>query len=80
MTNRVVKVLAAQKDVDDMALRYGLQLFADGGDGGEREDDEDPGSDGGGEDAEDVDDDDSGNEKKYTYEEVDALIERKFAE
>lgn len=80
MKNRVVKVLAAQKDVDDMALRYGLQLFADGGDGGEREDDEDPGSDGGGEDSEDVDDDDSGNEKKYTDEEVDALIERKFAE
>ena len=80
MKNRVVKVLAAQKDVDHMALRYGLQLFADGDDGGSSGDDGDSGSDGEGDESGNDDDDDSDNEKKYTDEEVDALIERKFAE
>lgn len=78
MKNRVVKVLTAQKDVDDRALRYGLQLFADGDDGAAG-DNGDSGSDDE-EDSEDTDNDDSDHEKKYTDEEVDALIERKFAE
>lgn len=80
MKNRVVKVLAAQQDVDHKALRYGLQLFADSGDGGSSGDDGDAGSNDKGDESEDTDNDDSGNEKKYTDEEVDALIERKFAE
>ncbi len=80
MKNRVVKVLAAQEDVDHKALRYGLQLFADGGDGGSSGNDGDAGNDDKGDESEDTDNEDSGHEKKYTDEEVDALIERKFAE
>lgn len=80
MKNRVVKALAAQKDVDYMALRYGLQLFADDGDGSSSGDGGDSGSDDGEEESGNDEDDDSDNEKKYTDEEVDALIERKFAE
>ena len=80
MKNRVVKVLAAQKSVDGMALRYGLQLFADGGDGDSSGDDGGSGSDDERDESENDDDDDSDNEKKYTDEEVNALIERKFAE
>ena len=65
MRNKVVKVLAAHKNVERRDLRCGLQLFADGD----------------GEDGKDPDDkDDDPEEKKYTDEEVDALIERKFAE
>lgn len=80
MKNRVVKVLAAQKNADDMAVRYGLQLFADDGDGGSSGDDGDSGGDDEGDESGNDDDNDSDNEKKYTDEEVDALIERKFAE
>lgn len=80
MKNRVVKVLAAQKNADDMAVRYGLQLFADDGDGGSSGDDGDSGGDGEGDESGNDADNDSDNEKKYTDEEVDALIERKFAE
>lgn len=80
MKNRVVKVLAAQKNADDMVARYGLQLFADDGDGGSSGDDGDSGGDDEGDESGNDDDNDSDNEKKYTDEEVDALIERKFAE
>lgn len=80
MKSKVVKVLAAQKDADRMALKYGLQLFADGGDGDASGDGGDSGSDDEGDESRNDDDDDSDNEKKYTDEEVDALIERKFAE
>lgn len=80
MKNRVVKVLAAQKNADDMAVRYGMQLFADDGDGGSSGDDGDSGGDGEGDESGNDADNDSDNEKKYTDEEVDALIERKFAE
>lgn len=80
MKNRVVKVLAAQKKVDHMASRYGLQLFADSGDGGASGDNGDSGGDDEGDESGNDADDDPDNEKKYTDEEVDALIERKFAE
>ena len=54
-------------------------MFAEGDDGGTSGEDGDAGDDGGDDDSKDTGDD-SGNEKKYTDEEVDALIERKFAE
>ena len=74
MRNKVVKVLAAHKNVERRDLRCGLQLFADGdGEDGKDPDDKDPETD-----PDDKDDDPE--EKKYTDEEVDALIERKFAE
>ena len=54
-------------------------MFAEGDDGGTSGGGGDAGDDGGDDDSEDTDDD-SSKEKKYTDEEVDALIERKFAE
>ena len=66
MRNKVVKVLAAQKKAECKNMKCG----DDGDSGGDDEGDE-SGND---------DDNDSDNEKKYTDEEVDALIERKFAE
>ena len=81
MRSKVVKVMMAQKSMKDRTPKYGLQLFADGGDGGDAS-----GGDGGtggddeGGDSGDDDNDDSDGAKKYTDEEVDALIERKFAE
>lgn len=79
MRNKVVKVIMAQKKLEDRTLRSRLQLFAEGDDGGTSGGGGDAGDDGGDDDSEDTDDD-SGKEKKYTDEEVDALIERKFAE
>lgn len=81
MRSKVVKVMMAQKSMEDRTPKYGLQLFADGGDGGDAS-----GGDGGtggddeGGDSGDDGNDDSDGAKKYTDEEVDALIERKFAE
>lgn len=80
MRSKAVKVMMAQRSMEDKALKYGLQLFADGDDGGAS------GGDGGtgGDDEGDYSGDDAGDGsdgvKKYTDEEVDALIERKFAE
>lgn len=79
MRNKVVKVIMAQKKLEDRTLRSRLQLFAEGDDGGTSGGGGDAGDDGGDDDSEDTDDD-SSKEKKYTDEEVDALIERKFAE
>lgn len=79
MRNKVVKVIMVQKKLEDRTLRSRLQLFAEGDDGGTSGGGGDAGDDGGDDDSEDTDDD-SGKEKKYTDEEVDALIERKFAE
>ena len=76
MRKKLVEVMVAQKEIESRSIRSGLQLFADGGDGAPGDDDDggDPGED----DSEDDDDQKKG--KKYTDEEVDALIERKFAE
>ncbi len=79
MRSKAVKVMMAQKTLEDRNLRSRLQLFAEGDDGGTSGEDGDAGDDGGDDDSKDTGDD-SGNEKKYTDEEVDALIERKFAE
>lgn len=79
MRSKAVKVMMAQKTLEDRTLRSRLQLFAEGDDGGTSGEDGDAGDDGGDDDSKDTGDD-SGNEKKYTDEEVDALIERKFAE
>lgn len=81
MRSKIVKVMMAQKSMGDRASKFGLQLFADGGDGGDAS-----GGDGGtggddeGGDSGDDEDNDSDGAKKYTDEEVDTLIERKFAE
>ena len=80
MRNKVVKVMAAQKGMEEMALKYGLQLFAESDDGSGSGSDGESGED---DEGDDSGDDESGDEdegKKYTDEEVDALIERKFAE
>lgn len=76
MRKKLVEVMVAQKEIDSRSIRSGLQLFADGGDGTPGDDDD------GGDPEEDnsEDDDDQKKGKKYTDEEVDALIERKFAE
>ena len=79
MRNKVVEVIMGRKITERTALRHGLQLFADGSDSGSSGDDGESGSDGEGGDSKD-DDDGSDGVKKYTDEEVDALIERKFAE
>lgn len=79
MRSKAVKVMMAQKTLEDRNLRSRLQLFAEGDDGGTSGEDGDAGDDGGDDDSKDTGDD-SGNEKKYTDEEVDDLIERKFAE
>lgn len=76
MRNRVVESVLAQKEVISESWEYGLQLFADGGDGADGGDDPDGGEDPDGGDGGDG----AEGEKKYTDEEVDALIERKFAE
>ena len=73
MRKKVVGAVLGQKEAVFEPWKYGLQLFAN--DGGEGADGNDPdngaGSEGG---------DDSAGEKKYTDEDVNALIERKFAE
>ena len=73
MRKKVVGAVLGQKEAVFEPWKYGLQFFAD--DGGEGADGNDPdngaGSEGG---------DDSAGEKKYTDEDVNALIERKFAE
>lgn len=76
MKKKLVEVMVAQKEIESRSIRSGLQLFADGGDGADGGDDDggDPGED------DPADDDDQKKGKKYTDEEVDALIERKFAE
>lgn len=76
MRKKLVEVMVAQKEIESRSIRSGLQLFADGGDGADGGDDDggDPGED------DPADDDDQKKGKKYTDEEVDALIERKFAE
>ena len=73
MRNKAVETVLTQKKAVFALREYGLQLFADDGDGGNSDDGEPDDDDGG-------DGDDKGEEKKYTDEEVDALIERKFAE
>ena len=80
MRSKVVKVMMAQKSVEDRKLKSRLQLFADDGDSGDATGGE--GSAGGddGDDSGDGDGDDADGAKKYTDEEVNALIERKFAE
>ena len=80
MRNKVVEVIMDRKITERTALRHGLQLFADGNDGGSPGDDGEPGGDGEGGDSGDDGGDGSDGVKKYTDEEVDALIERKFAE
>ena len=81
MRNKVVKVMVAQKSTEDRASKYGLQLFADGGDDSDASggDGEPSGDDAGG-DSGDDDSDDKNEGKRYSDEEVNALIERKFAE
>lgn len=76
MRNRVVGLVLAQKEAVSESWKYGLQLFADGGDGADGGDDPDAGEDPDGGDGEDGTD----GEKKYTEEDVNALIDRKFAE
>ena len=80
MRSKVVKVMMAQKSVEDRGLKSRLQLFADDGDSDDAAGGE--GSAGGddGDDSGDGDGDDADGAKKYTDEEVNALIERKFAE
>lgn len=78
MRNKVAKVMAEQKIMEDRTPKSGLQLFADGDDGGDASGGD--GGTGGGDEGDDSRDDDSDGVKKYTDEEVDALIERKFAE
>ena len=80
MRNKVVQVLAAQKKAECKNMKCGLQLFAGDGTGGEPGGNEDPAGGDGEDNPEGNEDDDPDNEKKYTDEEVDALIERKFAE
>lgn len=81
MRSKVVKVMMAQKSMEDRTPKYRLQLFADGGDGSDSSGgDGGTGGDDDGGDSGDDGNDDSDGAKKYTDEEVDALIERKFAE
>ena len=79
MRNKLVEVMAEHKSMESRALRYGLQLFADDSNDGASGSDDTGSDDAGDNGAQDKDDNLDG-EKKYTDEEVDALIERKFAE
>ena len=79
MRNKLVEVMAEHKSMESRALRYGLQLFADDSNDGASVSDDTGSDDAGDNGAQDKDDNLDG-EKKYTDEEVDALIERKFAE
>ena len=75
MRNKLVEVMAGHKSMESRALRYGLQLFADDSNDGASGSD-DTGSDDAGDNGAQDKDDHSDGEKKYTDEEVDALIER----
>lgn len=79
MRNKLVEVMAGHKSMESRVLRYGLQLFADDSNDGASGSDDTGSNDAGDNGAQDKDDNPDG-EKKYTDEEVDALIERKFAE
>ncbi len=77
MRNKMAAVMMAQKIMENRNRMYGLQIFAGGGDDAGDGPDSEAGDS---EDDPDGQGEDPGDEKKYTDEEVDALIERKFAE
>ena len=73
MRNKLVEVMVGHKSMESKALRYGLQLFADDSNDGASGSDDTGSDDAGDNGAQDKDD-------NSDDEEVDALIERKFAE
>ena len=80
MRNKVVKVMAGQKSMEKRTLRRRLQLFTEGDVGSASESDGETSDDEEGDNSDGDDSKDKGGGKKYTDEEVNALIERKFAE